>query len=37
LLLDGLAYPELGYRQHLTTWKKNGRPAAPATVRAANP
>ncbi len=21
LLLDGPAYPELGYRQHLTTWK----------------
>ena len=36
LLLDGLAYPELGYRQHPNTWKKNGRRAAPARVRGAN-
>jgi len=36
LLLDGSAYPELGYSQHLTTWKKNGRRAAPARGCTAN-
>jgi len=30
-----LAYPELGYRQRLTTWKKNGWRAALAEGRAA--
>jgi len=25
--IDDLAYPKLGYRQRLTTWKKNGRRA----------
>ncbi len=31
-----LAYPKLGYRQRLTTWKKNGRYMTPARVRGAN-
>ena len=35
-LLNGPAYPELGYSQHLTTWKKNRRRAAPARGCRAN-
>ncbi len=31
-----LAYPEPGYRQRLTTWKKNGRYLPAAKVRIAN-
>ncbi len=30
-----LAYPKRGCRQRLTTWKKNGRRAAPAEGRGA--